>query len=185
MGKGIRLPKKIKRFFSHYLLFICIVFIRSGHYTVKLIFCIIVFANIAKNMEIKKFISKIKNIIPYLYFRVYDSMYNTASDRNPNIRAFLLICVIKTSYVFTFLLMPINVIFFDSPFVFLLPFHIGFILASNNSEYERLRGMTHKWLFEEESERRVKLWYLIIFCAIPIVFYIPMIMISKQFSLVM
>ena len=41
------------------------------------------------------------------------------------------------------------------------------------------------WKNETESQRRVKFWYLVLFCAIPLILYVPIILISMKFSIVM
>ncbi len=112
-------------------------------------------------------------------------MYKTARDRKPELRAFLLVCTIKTVFVFTFFLLPINVIFFDNPIFFIIPIVIGIILALDFMKYKKYKEMVILWKNETESQRRVKFWYLVLFCAIPLILYVPIILISMKFSIVM
>jgi hypothetical protein len=131
------------------------------------------------------FFLRVKNIFPYLYYRFYQCMYKTARDRKPELRAFLLVCTIKTVFVFTFFILPINVIFFDNPIFFMVPIVIGIIFALNYTKYKEYQKKIVIWKNETESQRRVKFWYLVLFCAIPLILYIPIILISMKFSIVM
>ena len=130
-------------------------------------------------------ITRIRHIFPYLYYRCYQSMYKTARDRKPELRAFLLVCTIKTVFVFTFFILPINVIFFDNPIFFMVPIVIGIIFALNYTKYKEYQKKIVIWKNETESQRRVKFWYLVLFCAIPLILYVPIILISMKFSIVM
>jgi len=136
-------------------------------------------------MGYKFFFTKIRNIFPYLYSRVYQSMCKTASERNPHLRSFLLICIIKTIYVFVFILIPINVIFFDNPLFFLLPFPIGLVFGLDSSLHKKYKEKVYAWDYESELIRKKKMLILILFCITPFLLYIPILMISKQFSFVM
>lgn len=131
------------------------------------------------------FFLRVKNIFPYLYYRLYQCMYKTARDRKPELRAFLLVCTIKTVFVFTFFILPINVIFFDNPIFFMVPIVIGIIFALNYTKYKEYQKKIVIWKNETESQRRVKFWYLVLFCAIPLILYVPIILISMKFSIVM
>ncbi len=130
-------------------------------------------------------LTRIRHIFPYLYYRLYQSMYKTARDRKPELRAFLLVCTIKTVFIFTFFLLPINVIFFDNPIFFIIPIVIGIILALDFMKYKKYKEMVILWKNETESQRRVKFWNLVLFCAIPLILYVPIILISMNFSIVM
>jgi hypothetical protein len=130
-------------------------------------------------------LTRIRHIFPYLYYRLYQSMYKTARDRKPELRAFLLVCTIKTVFVFTFFILPINVIFFDNPIFFMVPIVIGIIFALNYTKYKEYQKKIVIWKNETESQRRVKFWYLVLFCAIPFILYVPIILISMKFSIVM
>ena len=130
-------------------------------------------------------ITRIRHIFPYLYYRCYQCMYKTARDRKPELRAFLLVCTIKTVFVFTFFILPINVIFFDNPIFFMVPIVIGIIFALNYTKYKEYQKKIVIWKNETESQRRVKFWYLVLFCAIPLILYVPIILISMKFSIVM
>lgn len=130
-------------------------------------------------------ITRIRHIFSYLYYRLYQSMYKSARDRKPELRAFLLVCTIKTVFVFTFFILPINVIFFDNPIFFMVPIVIGIIFALNYTKYKEYQKKIVIWKNETESQRRVKFWYLVLFCAIPLILYVPIILISMKFSIVM
>lgn len=130
-------------------------------------------------------LTRIRHIFSYLYYRLYQSMYKTARDRKPELRAFLLVCTIKTVFVFTFFILPINVIFFDNPIFFMVPIVIGIIFALNYTKYKEYQKKIVIWKNETESQRRVKFWYLVLFCAIPLILYVPIILISMKFSIVM
>lgn len=130
-------------------------------------------------------LTRIRHKFPYLYYRLYQSMYKTARDRKPELRAFLLVCTIKTVFIFTFFLLPINVIFFNNPIFFIIPIVIGIILALDFMKYKKYKEMVILWKNETESQRRVKFWYLVLFCAIPLILYVPIILISMKFSIVM
>lgn len=136
-------------------------------------------------IDVDMIMLRIRHIFPYLYYRLYQSMYKTARDRKPELRAFLLVCTIKTVFIFTFFLLPINVIFFDNPIFFIIPIVIGIILALDFMKYKKYKEMVILWKNETESQRRVKFWYLVLFCAIPLILYVPIILISMKFSIVM
>ena len=125
-------------------------------------------------------LTKIRHIFPYLYYRCYQNMYKTERDRRPDLRAF----GIKTMYVFSFFLLPLNAVLFDNPIVFLFPLILPIILFFSKNTRKKYHKMMPIWKNETESQRRVKFWYLILFCVCPYFSYIPIILILRYFSLI-
>ncbi len=129
-------------------------------------------------------LTRIRHIFPYLYYRLYQNMYKTERDRRPDLRAFGIVCVIKTMYVFSFFLLPLNAVLFDNPIVFLFPLILPIILFFSKNTRKKYHKMMPIWKNETESQRRVKFWYLILFCVCPYFSYIPIILILRYFSLI-
>lgn len=130
------------------------------------------------------FFLRVKNIFPYLYYRFYQCMYKTARDRKPELRAFLFVCVIKATYIFTLLLLPLCVIGLNILVVFLVYFAATFLFALDRSTHEKYKEMMVLWKEESESTRQKKLIFLIIFCVYSLLAHLPIILILRYFSLI-
>ena len=139
-----------------------------------------------------KLYSRIRHIFPYLYYRCYQCMYKFGGreaypelDWNPELRAFLFVCAIKTMHILVFLLLPINIVFFNSPIVYIIAIFIGIILTLDVRKKKKYKEMMVLWKEETVSTRRKKLIFLVFFCMMPFLLTIPILLIFKQFSLVL
>ena len=107
-------------------------------------------------IDVDMIMLRIRHIFPYLYYRLYQSMYKTARDRKPELRAFLFVCVIKATYIFTLLLLPLCVIGLNILVVFLVYFAAMFLFALDRSTHEKYKEMMALWKEESESTRQKK-----------------------------
>ena len=128
-------------------------------------------------------LTRIRHIFPYLYYRFCQYLYKQDKDCNPELRAFGFVCLIKTSFYISLVCMPIRALY-DSSIVFLSSFIIVLILILRKSTHQKYKEMFPLWKHETESQRRVKFWYLILFCVCPYFSYIPIILILRYFSLI-
>ena len=57
--------------------------------------------------------SKIKHILPYLYYRTYQFYEKHENEGDSDISAHMFVFVIEMLYVITFIVFPLDFIFFD------------------------------------------------------------------------
>ena len=145
-------------------------------------------------------LTRIRHILPYLYYRTYQFYEKHENEGDSDISAHMFVFVIEMLYVITFIVFPLDFIFFDLEWghmlrevterytrlgVILMITPIGYLIYRlEKPRMNRYYEMMPMWKNETESQRQVKFWYLILFCVCPYFSYIPIILILRYFSLI-
>ena len=135
--------------------------------------------------------SRIKHILPYLYYRTYQFYEKHENEGDSDISAHMFVFVIEMLYVITFIVFPLDFIFFDLEWghmlrevterytrlgVILMISPIGYLIYRlEKPRMNRYYEMMPMWKNETESQRRKKWWILLLVCIFPLISFYPVI----------
>ena len=139
----------------------------------------------------KILIIKIKHILPYLYYRTFQFYEKHENEGDSDISAHMFVFVIEMLYVITFIVFPLDFIFFDLEWghmlrevterytrlgVILMIAPIGYLIYRlEKPRMNRYYEMMPIWKNETESQRRKKWWILLLVCIFPLISFYPVI----------
>ena len=142
--------------------------------------------------------SRIKHILPYLYYRSYQFYEKHENEGDSDISAHLWVSVIEMFYLITFVIFPLDVMLFDRGLghllrdatesytrlgVILMLAPIGYLIYRlEKPRMNRYYEMMPMWKNETESQRRKKWWILLFVCIFPVISFYPVIKALEYFS---
>ena len=136
-------------------------------------------------------LTRIRHILPYLYYRTFQFYEKHENEGDSDISAHMFVFVIEMLYVITFIVFPLDFIFFDLEWghmlrevterytrlgVILMITPIGYLIYRlEKPRMNRYYEMMPIWKNETESQRRKKWWILLLVCIFPLISFYPVI----------
>ena len=142
-------------------------------------------------------LTRIRHILPYLYYRTFQFYEKHENEGDSDISAHMFVFVIEMLYVITFIVFPLDFIFFDLEWghmlrevterytrlgVILMITPIGYLIYRlEKPRMNRYYEMMPIWKNETESQRRKKWWILLFVCIFPFASFYPLLCFLKSY----
>ena len=144
-----------------------------------------------------KILTKIKHILPYLYYRTFQFYEKHENEGDSDISAHLWLSAIELLYLITFVVYPLDVMVFDRGLGQMLSeatekyTRLGLVVMASPIGYliyrlekprmNRYYEMMPMWKNETESQRRKKWWILLFVCIFPFASFYPLLCFLKSY----
>ena len=117
-----------------------------------------------------------------MYYRVYKSIRRVARHRDPEFRAYSVVCAVKSIYLLSIFIVPLDVFFFNnSKLVSILYVVASIVLLFNKATRKKYHEMIPLWNSETKYQKIYRTIYLIIFSVFPLILICIIAYISKLF----